>query len=124
MRKYFLPTVAAVMVLLSGGFATAGSALGLMAAVHNCQNAQLPAETRIEACTEAIHTNLTSHGILAAFYFNRAVAYEHVNDFDRARQDYDKALELKPNFARAQANRTRLAEQHPANAAPPPGEVH
>lgn len=124
MHTRCLPPLVGAIILLSGGMAAGTSAIGIGTAVHNCQNPVLAPEIRIQACSEAIHTNLGSPGIRARFFYHRAMAYEDARDFDHARQDYDKALELKPDFAEAQANRTRLQEQHPINAAPPPGDVH
>jgi len=112
------------IILGSSGFAAGQSAIGIMAAVRNCQNPDLAPEARIEACSQVIHTNLVSHGVLAAFYYNRGVAYEAVHDLDHARQDYDKAVELKPDFAQAQASMARLSGQNSANATPQPVEVH
>ena len=112
------------MMLLSGGMAAGTSAIGIGTAVHNCQNPDLAPQIRTEACSEAIHTNLGSPAIRARFFYHRAAAYEAAQDFDHARRDYDKALELKPDFSEAQANRTRLQQQHPITAAPPPVDAH
>ena len=117
-RRLLRPIMIAALVLVSGDFAAGGPAVAIMAAVHNCQNPDLAPESRIEACSQVIHTNLLSHGILAAVYNDRGLAHENAHDIAHARQDYDKALELKPDFAQAQANRARLAEQNPAAAAP------
>lgn len=111
-----VPFMVGVIMLLPGGRALGLSALGLRAAIHNCQNSGIPPETRIEACSEVIHTNLGSHDFLARFYYNRGAAYEAANDIDHASQDYDKALELKPDFAEAQANSARLKERHSAGS--------
>jgi Tfp pilus assembly protein PilF len=40
----------------------------------------------------------------AAAYNNLAVAYEHEGDFDKARQSYEKAVELEPNNALIKQN--------------------
>lgn len=40
----------------------------------------------------------------AAAYNNLAVAYEHEGDFDKARQAYEKAVELEPNNALIKQN--------------------
>ncbi|MGH9347886.1 MAG: tetratricopeptide repeat protein [Vicinamibacterales bacterium] len=40
----------------------------------------------------------------AAAYNNLAVAYEHEGDFDKARQSYEKAIELEPNNALIKQN--------------------
>ncbi|HLY04217.1 MAG TPA: tetratricopeptide repeat protein [Rhizomicrobium sp.] len=123
MHRRSLLLIAGALVLISSSRGLAQSAVGIAAAVHNCQNSDLAPEARIEACTQIIHANLASHGILAAFYYNRAVAYEAARDSDHAKQDYEKALDLKPDFAEAKENLARLSGETPANA-PPPVEVH
>jgi Tfp pilus assembly protein PilF len=40
----------------------------------------------------------------AAAYNNLAVAYEHEGDFEKARQAYEKAVELEPNNALLKQN--------------------
>ena len=40
----------------------------------------------------------------AAAFNNLAVAYEHEGDFDKARQSYEKAVELEPNNAMIKQN--------------------
>ena len=40
----------------------------------------------------------------AAAYNNLAVAYEHEGDFEKARQSYEKAIELEPNNALIKQN--------------------
>ena len=40
----------------------------------------------------------------AAAYNNLAVAYEHEGDFEKARQSYEKAVELEPNNALVKQN--------------------
>jgi Tfp pilus assembly protein PilF len=40
----------------------------------------------------------------AAAYNNLAVAYEHEGDFEKARQSYEKAVELDPNNALVKQN--------------------
>lgn len=124
MRRRCLTPLAGAMILLSGGMAAGTSAIGFGTAVHNCQNPDLAPQIRIEACSEAIHTNLGSPAIRARFFYHRAAAYEAAQDFDHAQEDYDKALELKPDFAEAQANRARLQEQNPTNATRPPDNTH
>lgn len=100
--------MAGVMILDTGGAASGTSAVALRAAIHNCQNSDIAPESRIGACSDVIRTNLASHDFLARLYYNRAAAYEAANDLDHAREDYDKALELKPDFAEARSNRARL----------------
>lgn len=40
----------------------------------------------------------------AAAYNNLAVAYEHEGDFEKARQSYEKAIEIEPNNALIKQN--------------------
>ena len=42
----------------------------------------------------------------ASFYFDRALNYERVDDYENAIQDYDRAIQLDPNFATAYNNRS------------------
>jgi tetratricopeptide (TPR) repeat protein len=95
-----------------------------MASLHNCQDETVAPGARVDACTAFIHANLVSHPLLANIYAHRALAYEA--EGDHAIQDYDKALELKPDYEEAKTNRDRLAElkqqaQPPAAAAAPSG---
>jgi lipoprotein NlpI len=103
-------------LLARGDVAMARSEPGLAAVLHNCETASLNPDVRIEACSEIIHANIVSHGILAAFYNDRGAAYAAKHDMDHAMQDFEKALELKPDFPEAQANRTRLLEQKATEA--------
>lgn len=93
------------------GPALGGSAIALRAAIDNCQNPKLDPDLRIEMCTRIIHANVVSHGILTAFYAFRASAYADKQNFQDAIQDYTKAIELKPDFPEAFANRANLYER-------------
>lgn len=106
-------------LFISEGVAFAGSAVGINAAIHNCQNTGVAPEDRIQACTDLLHSNLATQGARGRLYYHRGVAYEAAHDFDRALKDYDEAVELAPQNAEAQAARAHLMEQHPANT---PGE--
>lgn len=108
-----IPLMIGAMILVSGGAASGMSAIGIKAALHNCQNPDVAPESRIEACSEVIHTNLAPQDIRARIYYHRGTAYEAAHDFDHARQDYDKALELAPQYAEAETARARLINQHP-----------
>ena len=68
----------------------------------------MDADARVAACSQMIRSGLASSGVLCAFYFFRSLAYEAKGDFDDAIRDNDKALELKPDYADALANRTSL----------------
>ena len=108
MRDCLFRLLTITIVLLQGGSARAGSAIALQAVVHNCQDLKLDPDTRIAACSQMIHSGLASRGILTAFYFFRSLAYEAKGDIDNAVRDNDKALELKPNYPDALANKMSL----------------
>lgn len=97
-----------LLLLLSQTKVVAGSALAVLTFLHNCQTVGVDPDTRIEACTQLIHGNLVSHGILTAFYTIRANAYFEKGDLDHALEDYNKALELKPDFPEALVNRGKV----------------
>jgi tetratricopeptide (TPR) repeat protein len=79
--------------------------------MHNCQDQNIPADARIEACTALIHSNLMSHKMLGVVYAIRANAYAAKPDNALAIQDYGSAIELMPEFPEAFANRASLLEQ-------------
>lgn len=108
MRGYSFCLLTIAFVLLQGSAASAGSAIALRAVVHNCQDQTVDADARIAACSQMIHSGLASSGVLCAFHFFRSLAYEAKGDLDDAIRDNDKALELKPDYANALANRTSL----------------
>jgi tetratricopeptide (TPR) repeat protein len=89
------------------------SATALSAYLHNCQTDGVDADVRIKACSDLIHSNLATPAFLARLYADRARAYENKGDRDDAMKDYDKALELKPDFTEAQAARSRLTGDAP-----------
>ena len=108
MRRYTFILLTVTLGLLHGGAASARSAIALRAVVHNCQDQAVDADARIATCSQMIHSGLASSGVLCAFYFYRSLAYEAKGDLDDAIRDNDKALELKPDYADALANRTSL----------------
>ena len=59
----------------------------------------------IRACTNIIAMGGQSRDNLAIAYRNRGIAYEKTSDYDRAIADYNKAIELKPQFAEAYVDR-------------------
>lgn len=79
--------------------------------MSNCQNQNIPADARVEACTALIHSNLMSHKMLGVIYAIRANAYAAKPDNALAIQDYGSAIELMPEFPEAFANRASLLEQ-------------
>jgi tetratricopeptide (TPR) repeat protein len=111
MRRLFFCLAAVVVALGAADASFALSATALFAVLHNCENDKLGPDARISACTQVIHSNLLSAGVLTAIYNNRGTAYEAKGDQESAMQDYSKALELKPDNPEALANRARLSDQ-------------
>jgi lipoprotein NlpI len=56
-------------------------------------------------CTAAIESGRLSEAALAVTFNNRGLAYDNKGDHDRAMQDYDQAIRLKPDYALAFYNR-------------------
>jgi len=65
----------------------------------SCQNES--ATTAISLCTSAIESGGISGEYLATAYNDRGDAYARKFDYESAIADYDRAIKLKPNFARA-----------------------
>jgi tetratricopeptide (TPR) repeat protein len=63
------------------------------------------ADKAIETCTEDIDGGKYSSRNLATRYLNRGNAYKDKGLYDRAIQDYDRAIELDPKYADAYYNR-------------------
>ena len=61
----------------------------------------LPAQQRIEACTEAIASGQWKHEDLAWAFGNRAAGYLFAGDLDHAVADTDEALRIDPTYALA-----------------------
>jgi tetratricopeptide (TPR) repeat protein len=110
MRKFFA-AVAGVCLLATPLAALAGgAAVGTLTVLDNCQNQNLKPDDQIEACTQLIHANLAEHKMLAAFYAIRANAYFRKKDMDGALADYDKAIDLFPDFRQAFYDRGLVLE--------------
>ena len=65
----------------------------------SCRNAD--AVKAISLCTSTIQSGEVSGEFLAAAYNDRGDAYANRFDYEHAVADYDRAIKLKPDFARA-----------------------
>jgi len=65
----------------------------------SCRNAD--AVTAIGLCTSTIESGAASGEFLAAAYSDRGDAYANKFDYEHAIADYDRAIKLNPNSARA-----------------------
>lgn len=114
-RKLLYCLLVGVSAFLIPNGASAGWPPGLMVVLHNCQNSEIKPDIRISACDSLIHSNIVGGKMLAAFYALRAQAYIAAKDDERAIQDYDKALELFPDYPEVLVSRGTLfarAGQH------------
>src|SRR2546429_5742743 len=63
-------------------------------------------DLRISGCTTLIQSGRETQSILAVAFCNRGNAYQdYKGDYDRAIQDYDQAIRLKPDYPTAFNNR-------------------
>jgi tetratricopeptide (TPR) repeat protein len=67
--------------------------------------ATVPAEAAIPYCTRAIDSGEFEGNELAGIYLNRGLRYDYMGDYDNALDDYDEAIQIDPNFAKAFNNR-------------------
>lgn len=74
------------------------------AAADECDSSQDP-EAAIVDCTQSINSGKWKGSHLAAFYTNRAAAYQAKGDNDRAMADLNEAIRLDPKLAMALNNR-------------------
>src|SRR6266480_2481731 len=59
-------------------------------------------DLRISGCTTLIQSGRETQSILAVAFCNRGNAYQdYKGDYDRAIQDYDQAIRLKPDYFQA-----------------------
>jgi lipoprotein NlpI len=105
MRTVSIAIVVIVVVLFSG------AARGQWSEdAQKCSETPDP-EVALVHCTRAIESGRLSGGALAITLNNRANAYLNKREYDRATQDYDRAIQLDPNSALAHNNRG-TAYQH------------
>lgn len=70
----------------------------------DCQQAK-DLDVRIDSCTKVIASGKYSGENLAITYNNRGAAYYQKDQFDKAVEDYDQALQHNPDYAWAFYNR-------------------
>lgn len=68
-------------------------------------------EVAIAACTRLISSGEFDGDALAVIYFDRGVTWYTIGEYDRAIQDYDRALKLTPQFAQAVFNRGNALDE-------------
>ncbi len=69
-----------------------------------CNGVQ-PSTPTVVTVTPTLVDPLTFNPISAEDYYNLGLAYYHQNDYKRAIADYDKAIQLKPDYVEAYYNR-------------------
>lgn len=74
------------------------------AKIKRCNEAGEP-QRRIETCTQLLTAKGFSTSDRAHIFNNRGIAYEKIDEFDKAVADYDQAISLKPDFSWAYHNR-------------------
>lgn len=68
-------------------------------------------EPAIAACTRLITSERYDGDNLAVIYFDRGVTWYAIREYDHAIEDYDRALELNPQFAQAVFNRGNALDE-------------
>lgn len=68
-------------------------------------------DVAIDGCTALIQSGKETRLSLATVYSNRGAAYKTKGDLDRALADYNKAIEIYPEFANAYNNRGLIYAQ-------------
>ena len=70
-----------------------------------CDDPNATDDQTISGCTAGIQSGRYSGGVLAIIFYNRGFAYDNKSEYDRAIQDYDQAVKLNQNYAKAFSNR-------------------
>ncbi len=71
----------------------------------DCSGNHSDHDRRIRACTQLIEQPGASNVRLTVAYYNRGRSYRQLGEYDNAIADFDKAIELYPEYARAYNNR-------------------
>lgn len=110
MLKTLAYSAAAALATLAAAEAAAAQSVTVLGGgmARQCSNAALAGEAdrRFEAaCTQALETELLSQRDRAGTFVNRGVLKLRRLEFDAARGDFDRAVEVLPDLAEAYANR-------------------
>jgi len=98
-------------ILLKAHIVAAAIALETMTGFANAQlavqwqtctgNPEVDWDQQIKSCTALIQSGAESNENVGIAFFNRALAYENKEDFERAIADFSEAIRLDPNDADA-----------------------
>lgn len=91
----------AAALLLIGTISTPCLAQAEQQAEQCLDSAWKSPDEGIQDCTKAINTNLLTGYLLVHSLDSRGWAYRRKGDYDDAIQDYDRAIQLKPDYAEA-----------------------
>src|SRR5690349_12489745 len=105
-------TLNATLVCLALALVTAALAASPAAAQQKLSEEQrctggsgITADTQITACTALIDGKRLTRQNLAVVHTNRGVAHAKTANYSAAIADFDAALRINPNYARATTNR-------------------
>jgi tetratricopeptide (TPR) repeat protein len=101
---------ALLVLLLSQGVAQAGNTITYGSQdAHDCYMganlAHLSPDSALPACNKALNFQRMSRREHASTFVNRGILHTHLRNFEAAFKDFDRALELVPDFAEAHLNR-------------------
>jgi tetratricopeptide (TPR) repeat protein len=94
-----------VLVMLVDGCATTASTHA--GDIYRCDNLDknFDPATQVAACDRLINSGQDTPKDLSIFYNHRGIVYLDKRDYARATQNFDKALELRPDYGHALGNR-------------------
>ena len=97
---------AALMLILSWLASGAAAQSSVLSDVDLCNGKDRSSpKPQIRGCTALIKSDADNPKVLAIAYNNRGNAYTQEGQYDLAIQDYDKSINLNPNFAKPLNNR-------------------
>jgi tetratricopeptide (TPR) repeat protein len=82
-----------------GLFASAALAQSREEYIEQCLHDEF--DYAIDGCTVLIESGLESERNLSVSYFHRGLAYHRTQEHDRAIEDFDEAIKLRPGFLNA-----------------------